>query len=66
MRCPLCGGTLELVTDGGMIAIPYAPAFQVRNAPIEIRMVPRPFIACTECEYCAQIHGLDITHQRTQ
>ena len=53
--CPLCGGALERVTDGA-IATPFAPAFQRRDAPIEIRLLPRPFLACTACEWCAPDH----------
>jgi hypothetical protein len=51
IACPACGGVLELVTDGEM-AIPFALAFQRRDAPVEIRLVPRPFLACSECEHC--------------
>jgi hypothetical protein len=59
-ECPACGGRLELVMDGE-IAIPFAPAFQRRDAEIEIRLVARPFLACTACEHCEQHH---ITHKR--
>jgi hypothetical protein len=34
------------------MAIPFALAFQRRDAPVEIRLVPRPFLACTACEHC--------------
>ena len=59
MTCPACGGVLELVADGA-IAIPFAPAFHRRGDPIPIRLVPRPFVACTACEHCEPI-----THTRT-
>lgn len=54
MICPSCGGVLELVTDGA-VAVPFAPAFQRRDEPIPIRLVARSFVACTACEYCAQV-----------
>ena len=49
--CPLCGGVLELVTDG-TVEVPYAPAFHRRDAPIPTQLVARPFWACTACEHC--------------
>jgi hypothetical protein len=51
MTCPRCGGELERVTDGA-VAVQFAPAFHNRALPIPIRLVERPFLACTACEYC--------------
>jgi hypothetical protein len=52
--CPRCGGTVTLVTDGA-VGVPVAPAFQRRSAAIPIRWLPRPFVACSTCEYCAEL-----------
>jgi hypothetical protein len=54
MTCPACGGELERVDDGEML-IPFAPAFHRRDWPIPMKLVARPFWACTACEHCAQL-----------
>ena len=53
--CPTCGGTLQYVIDG-LIGIEYAPAFHTVGDALPMRMEPRPFLACTACEYCVQVH----------
>ena len=49
--CPECGGTLQRITDG-LVAVPFGEAFHTRGTKIPIRLVPRPFLACSACEYC--------------
>lgn len=52
--CPLCGAVLELVLDGE-VAKAYAPAFHVIGQPVPYRLEPRPFLACSGCEYCEEV-----------
>ena len=49
--CPECGGPLQRIADG-LVAVPYAPTFHVRGAKLPIRLVARPFLACSMCEFC--------------
>jgi hypothetical protein len=55
--CPSCGGKLALVTspDGHVIDLVW-PAFVVIGVtrPTE-RARLAPFVACTVCEYCAEV-----------
>lgn len=50
--CPECGGVLALVRDGlvGELMLPGQFVRGVRE--LYWRASPRPFIACTECEFC--------------
>ena len=56
-RCPECGSVLELVRDG-LVAVPYSPRTHYVSGvlqPIDWRLEPRPFAACTGCEWCQRI-----------
>lgn len=53
--CPQCGGRLQLVLDG-QVGVPYVqPYFTVGQSAIEYRMEDRPFVACSSCEFCAEV-----------
>lgn len=51
LRCPDCGSLLDIVLDG-LVGVPYAD--NVTHA-IEYRMTPRPFAACTGCDFCLDL-----------
>lgn len=55
LRCPECqSGRLSVVTDG-LVGHLYMKGYHLRDEPLELRMVPRPFFACNACEFCLEI-----------
>lgn len=54
LKCPRCRGRLQLVTDGE-IEKQYATPFHVIGQPVPTRLEPRPFVACTRCEFCEEV-----------
>lgn len=56
MPCPDCGGTLDLIDEGGAVAEEYiAGGYQIADQPLPVRIVPAIFAACTACEFCLEV-----------
>jgi len=55
LACPQCKtGTLSLINDG-LVSSYWVRAMAIRGEQPELRLVPRPFYACNECEFCVEV-----------
>jgi hypothetical protein len=55
LECPDCHGRLDLVTDGE-VGVLMVDGYHRRDVPVEYQMVDRPFLACSECEFCIEVN----------
>ncbi len=55
LECPDCHGRLDLVTDGE-VGVLTVEGYHRRDAPLSYRMVARPFLACSGCEFCIEVN----------
>ena len=60
--CPECGSPMELVLDGlvGEPRFRGVGHFAQSHVVVEWVMVPKPFGACTGCEFCIELTPIPV------